>query len=80
MTRPDRGQEDNYRQIDDYWRGEMSPEERVRTVKAIAKSLAMAKPEIRERSFERNWDPINKELSEMLRKEIEILNEMKCKL
>ncbi|XP_035705842.1 catalase [Folsomia candida] len=29
VTRPDRGQEDNYRQIDDYWRGEMSPEERL---------------------------------------------------
>ena len=71
VIRIDQGDDDNFSQMREYLKSELSPGEERRTAKAIASTLSLASPRIQTLSLERNWDPVSKEFGNLLRKEIE---------
>ncbi|ODM90690.1 Catalase [Orchesella cincta] len=51
---------------------DMGPEERRRTAEAIADRLKDAREEIRERVFKNNWEPIDQQFADQIRREVEV--------
>jgi catalase len=74
VDRVDTGDDDNFSQFAEYWRDEIGPAEKERTLRAMAKNLALASPRIQEQSLSRCADPVGTEYSKRFREAVAIAN------
>jgi catalase len=74
VDRVDTGDEDNFSQFAEYWRDEIGPAEKERTLRAMAEELALTSPRIQEQSLSRCADPVGTEYSKRFRAAVAVAN------